>query len=213
MSAAIYLMNPGQRDYTADAARTAGEILRLEDGIAGVVKTTLASGDLGAVYTEGIVRVLCAAATEFEAGDPVVWDVSASLGIKNMGAIDDFLIGVAVAASDGSTAYVDVDLNNIRGLEMFTETLTTAAPAATPWGTSIIDSGDNAVDATLAAGLFVGQRKFFVMQDASNSSTVAIANHVTSDPESATFDAVDEMLELQWTGTEWETIKATATFV
>jgi len=51
------------------------------------------------------------------------------------------------------------------------------------------------------------------MTEASNSSTVSIALHESSDPEVATFNAVDEYLVLEWSGTEWVTIKATATFV
>jgi hypothetical protein len=51
------------------------------------------------------------------------------------------------------------------------------------------------------------------MTDASNSSTLTIASHETADAEVATFDAVDEYLVLEWSGTEYVTIKATATFV
>jgi hypothetical protein len=58
-----------------------------------------------------------------------------------------------------------------------------------------------------------GRLTTIVMQEATASSTVSIAHHVTSDPEVATFDAVDETLVLIWTGTEYATIYATATFV
>ena len=93
------------------------------------------------------------------------------------------------------------------------ETVTTAAPALSITGSSVIDSSSNAVDATLAAGTYIGQIKTIVMTDASNSSTVSIANHQTSDPEVATFDAVDETGVFMWTGTEWVTLFATCTFV
>jgi len=78
---------------------------------------------------------------------------------------------------------------------------------------SYLDSAAGAITGTLADGTYVGQLKHISMQGAANSSTVSIAHHVTSDPEVATFDAVDEYLLLAWTGTEWETVKATATFV
>jgi len=94
-----------------------------------------------------------------------------------------------------------------------TEVLTTAAPAASLTGTSTIDSSSNAVEATLANGTVIGQVKVIVMTDASNSSTVSIANHQTSDPEVATFNAADETGVFMWTGTEWITIFATCTFV
>ena len=51
------------------------------------------------------------------------------------------------------------------------------------------------------------------MTDATTSSTISITNHQTSDPEVATFDAVDETGVFLWTGTEWVTIFATCTFV
>ena len=93
-----------------------------------------------------------------------------------------------------------------------TEALTTTAPALSPFGSSSLDSTANAVDGTLAAGTYIGQVKVIVMTEASNSSTVTIANHVTSDPEVATFNAVDETGVFMWTGTEWATIYATCTF-
>lgn len=213
MAEALYLQSDDTVDYTATGTVAAGEIIRLADGRAGVIKTAGVSGDKLAVYVCGQFRVYCAAATTFAAGDPVVWDTSASAAVAGMGALTDFFVGTALVASDSSTAYVDVDLNNVASLNMFVETATAAAPALKPYGTSILDSTSNAVDATLAAGIFVGSTKKIVMQQASNSSTVTIANHVTSDPEVATFDAVDEYLLLQWTGTEWATIHATATFV
>lgn len=71
-----------------------------------------------------------------------------------------------------------------------------------------INSSGGAVTATLGSGTTIGQQKMFVMTQASNSSTLSVTNHVTSDPEVFTFDAVDEALLLQWTGTEWMTVHA-----
>jgi hypothetical protein len=93
-----------------------------------------------------------------------------------------------------------------------TETIT-ASGALSLVVPSKLDSTAGAIAGTLADGTTVGQKKYIVMTVATNSSTVSIAKHVTSNPEVATFDAVDEYLELVWTGNEWETIKATATFV
>ncbi|MCP5006933.1 MAG: DUF2190 family protein [Planctomycetes bacterium] len=91
--------------------------------------------------------------------------------------------------------------------------LTAAAPVVVPGSINTIDSTSNAVDGTLADDTIIGRQTRFVMTEASNSSTITIANHETSDPEVATFDAVDEYLVLEWSGTEYVTIKATATFV
>ena len=82
----------------------------------------------------------------------------------------------------------------------------TAAGAASIWGTTILDSTGAAANATLAAGEEIGQRKLFVMNVASNSSTVTVANHVTSSPEVFTFAQVGDALELVWNGATWSTL-------
>ena len=97
------------------------------------------------------------------------------------------------------------------GLSNDLETVVAAAPTLSAYGTTLLDSTDTAITATLGSGTHYGQQKLIVMTEASNSSTVSVTNHATSDPEIYTFDAVDEMLLLTWTGTEWETVKATAT--
>jgi len=91
--------------------------------------------------------------------------------------------------------------------------ITTTAPTLDHRGASILDSSSNAITATLPDGKRVGQIKTIVMSDATNSSTVSATHHETSDPEVATFDAVDETWVLIWTGTEWATLKATCTFL
>ena len=88
-----------------------------------------------------------------------------------------------------------------------------AAPALPIWGVSVLNGGSNQIDATLADGVEIGTIKTIVLEEATNQPhTVTIASHVTEDNEVATFDAVDETLVLMWTGTEWVTIYATATF-
>lgn len=128
-----------------------------------------------------------------------------------------FRIGVALEAATADGDFIEV-LRDSRGEETVgvsgaQEALTTAAPAASVEGTSTIDSTANAVAATLASGTVIGQQKLFVMTNATNSSTVTIALHETSDPEVATFNAVDEYGLFMWTGTEWVTVSATCTFV
>ena len=69
-----------------------------------------------------------------------------------------------------------------------------------------INSNGGAVTATLNDGVFIGQMKTIVMSEATAASTVSVTNHRVSDPEVGLFDAVDEVWQLLWTGTEWETI-------
>jgi hypothetical protein len=97
------------------------------------------------------------------------------------------------------------------GILGYEETLTTDGDTLTEYGASKIDSSSNKVDCTLGSGTYVGQIKTVVMTEASNASDLSVTNHVTSDPEVFTFDAVDEALVLCWTGTEWATIYSTAT--
>ena len=59
---------------------------------------------------------------------------------------------------------------------------------------------------TLGSGTYIGQTKTIVMTDATNSSTVSVTNHETSDPEVFTFADVDDTLMLIWNGTEWQTL-------
>lgn len=89
----------------------------------------------------------------------------------------------------------------------------TASGALSIFGASALNSAAGAITGTLADGTYIGQLKMIVMSNADNSSTVSIAHHPSSDPEVATFDAVDEYLLLIWAGTEWATIANTCTFV
>ena len=93
------------------------------------------------------------------------------------------------------------------------ETITAPTATLEHRGASILNSISNAITATLPDGNRVGQIKTIVMSNATNSSTVSATHHETSDPEVATFDAVDETWVLSWTGTEWATLKATCTFL
>jgi hypothetical protein len=91
--------------------------------------------------------------------------------------------------------------------------LTTASPSIDVYcDYHVIDSSSNAVNATLGDGRYIGQILMIVMEDSTNSSTVSVAHHETSDPEVGTFATVDETWVLMWTGTEWSTLKASCSF-
>lgn len=122
-------------------------------------------------------------------------------------------IGIAIEAATADGDIIEVLPYEFGKQVSVDTTVTIAAPVIVPGSVTIIDSGTQAVDGTLADDTVIGRQTKIVMTDASNSSTVSIAHHVTSDPEVATFDAVDEYLVLEWSGTEYVTIHATATFV
>jgi hypothetical protein len=92
------------------------------------------------------------------------------------------------------------------------ETVTALSPTLSHWGITKLDSSSNAINATLPDGQYLGETKIIVMTNASNPCTVSAIHHETSDPEVATFDAVDEVWCLIWTGNEWATTKASCTF-
>ena len=72
-------------------------------------------------------------------------------------------------------------------------------------GITTIDSTLSAVTATLPDGSFLGQTKK-VGFIGSNSSTLSVTTHSTSNPEVFTFDTAGDYLVLEWTGTEWVTV-------
>ena len=122
-------------------------------------------------------------------------------------------IGIAMEAATADGDIIEI-LPYEFGKEVDVDTTHTAlAPALTPGGVHIIDSNANAVSATLADDTIIGRETYIVMTDQSNSSTVSIAHHLTSDPEEATFNATDEVGIFRWNGTEYDTIYATCTFV
>jgi hypothetical protein len=123
-------------------------------------------------------------------------------------------IGIALEAATADNDIIEV-LPLIGAAATAVEAVKTiaASGAITPGSVTYIDGTAGAIAATLADDTVPGRLTTISMQDATNAATVSIAHHVTSDPEVATFDAVDETLVLMWTGTEYATIYATATFV
>jgi hypothetical protein len=131
---------------------------------------------------------------------------------------DTFAPGCRLVNSNSGVTYINIGTSAVPSWDSNVETLNpqetaTGTYTLSPYGHTIIDSSAGAVTGTLGSAATPGTIKTITMQDATASSTVSITNHVTSDPEVATFDAVDETLVLVWTGTEWATIHASATFV
>jgi hypothetical protein len=118
--------------------------------------------------------------------------------------------GTGTGIIDNTVTWDFVDtlaiLKGVSSIDAGTETLTAASPTLAVTGVSILDSTSNAVNGTLGSAVAIGLLKTISMTNASNSSTVSVTNHETSDPEVFTFAQVDDTLVLMWTGTEWITI-------
>lgn len=86
------------------------------------------------------------------------------------------------------------------------EIVGTGSPALSLTGTTELDSSGGAITGTLADGVVIGGKKTIIMTDATTSSTISVAHHITSDPEVFTFAQVGDSLVLMWNGTDWMTV-------
>lgn len=107
--------------------------------------------------------------------------------------------GVIFQAGDRDAAYLNTGFYDpqtvaYRGSEIVTGTVT----ASLLFPETILNSNGGAVTCTCPDGTYEGQRKVFTMNDASNSSTVSVTSHDTSDPEVFTFDNTADYLVLEW---------------
>ena len=109
--ATLYQECDDARDYTADAALTAGEVLQIRDGRAAVIPLATASGDGVGAQVEGIFKVLKTASIVILDGGAVYWDHSANTATYSQVSDRDFLLGVAVGDAAAADTYVYVDLN------------------------------------------------------------------------------------------------------
>ena len=180
----------GITDYAADSGDNVAVRLLSE---AGTIELTAAG-------------VIAADAVVYAAAAGKVSAISTAGGIYKK-------IGIAIEAATADGDIIEILPSQVGETTEVATDLTVAAPVVVPGSINTIDSTDNAVDATLADDTVVGRHTLMIMTEASTSSTVTIAKHTTSDPEVATFNAVGEVLDLMWMGTEYVTIYATATFV
>jgi predicted RecA/RadA family phage recombinase len=115
MAEAVKYQNAsGPLDYTPTAAVTAGEVVQLADGRAGVLSLDLESGKLGAAETSGVFTVTKAADLVWIQGGPIWWDHSANAATPNepVGAGDrDFYLGTAYDDELAATTSAKVNLN------------------------------------------------------------------------------------------------------
>lgn len=171
--------------------------------------------DISGVYVLPVVPQDGDGNSDVANGQDIYIDASTAVLSKNKDGIYFGKALVNATVSGGSTAVnMPVLLGHATPDDRDAHTeVATGTYTLTGYGVTTIDSSAAAVTGTLGDGDRIGRLKTIVMTNADNSSTVSITNHVTSDPEVATFDAIDETLLLLWTGTEWATVHASATFV
>lgn len=99
------------RDLTMAAALTAGEVIQLGNGLAAVAPVDVASGELGALQTEGIFKVAKTANIAILDGGQVYWDHSANTATYNQVSDRDFFLGTAIDDAADTDSYVYVQLN------------------------------------------------------------------------------------------------------
>ena len=217
--------NEGKKAFTTSAAVSAKRLVKMAstglvahctaadaDTAIGVTDYAAASGaDVGVkllnfpgTFEMTAVAAITSGAAVYQAAD----------GKVSMTPVAGGKIGIAIEAATADNDIIEV-LPLVTSAENAVEAVQTviASGAITPGAVTYLNSAGGAIAGTLADDTVPGRLTTIVMQEATASSTVSIAHHVTSDPEVATFDAVDETLVLIWTGTEYATIYATATFV
>lgn len=112
MAEANYYQDGCKLDITAAAALTAGQVVQLSDGRAGVTPIDYDSGDLAGIQVEGVYQVAKTASVVITDGQPVYWDHSANSATYTTANDRDFFLGVAVgdAASADTTMYVAINV-------------------------------------------------------------------------------------------------------
>lgn len=111
MAEAILMREGKSIKWTADAAYSAGDVVQLRDGRAGVVVNDVASGDLADVYTEGVFKVLKNVTCVVVASQPMFWDHSANVAYIKHVNDRDFYLGCAIEDATSSGTTVSVALN------------------------------------------------------------------------------------------------------
>lgn len=101
------------RDYTAVSAMTGGQVIQLNDGLAGVVVTDIAAGALGSARIAGQFTIAKASGVVILDGGQVFWDHSANNATFRQVSDRDFYIGTAVGDAASASTTMVVDLNQV----------------------------------------------------------------------------------------------------
>lgn len=97
--------------YTATAAVSAGQVVQLPDGRAGVAVDSYSAGALGHFHVKGRHRVAKTASMVMLPGSELFWDASANAAHLLFGNDKDFYLGSCADDAASSDAEVDVLLN------------------------------------------------------------------------------------------------------
>lgn len=111
MSEAVFYQDGLALDFTPVAAATGGEVVQLRDGRAGVIKTDVAAGALGAADTVGVYTVAKTASMVILDGGEVYWDHSANKAHFKPVNDRDFYLGVAVGDAASADTTMKVAIN------------------------------------------------------------------------------------------------------
>jgi predicted RecA/RadA family phage recombinase len=114
MPSAKYRYGAGEkREYTPASAKTAGDVVVLDDGRIGVVCQSVEADRLGEVFIDGVFDVGSASATTASAGDDAYLDVSDSNNAipDSARAAGDVPLGTVLAAKTSGQTVLTVDLN------------------------------------------------------------------------------------------------------
>ena len=98
-------------DWVADAAYSAGAVIQLRDGRAGVVSADVASGDTVGVHVGGIFKVTKTASMVVLIGSRLYWDHSADAAHLLHRNDRDFFLGAAQEDATSAATTVKVALN------------------------------------------------------------------------------------------------------
>jgi predicted RecA/RadA family phage recombinase len=113
MAEALYVQEGESINWTADAAYSAGEVIQMPDGRAGVVSVDVASGGIVGVYVRGVFKVTKTASMVFLPGGRAFWDHSANASHYKKVNDRDFYLGryTEEAASAATVAYVALNVD------------------------------------------------------------------------------------------------------
>lgn len=151
IEAQLYQAEPISIDWVADAAHSAGDVVQLRDGRAGVVSVDCASGDKVGVYVEGIFLVQKTTGIVILDGGRVCWDFSAGLAHFKTVNDRDFFLGSAFgdAASAATTLYVNLNVKPVYAVDLANGFR--SLPIMTTLGSARIINSGSGVQLTLGA--------------------------------------------------------------
>lgn len=156
MAEALIIQDGEVLDWTADAAYSAGDVVQVPDGRAGVILHDCASGDVVAVeVTAGkVIEVLKTASMVMLSGSQLYWDHSANKAHLLHGGDKDFELGCALADAAANDTTVRVALNQEPSYNLSLEEGFASLPISTAGFPHLVGSGEGVsliLDATVEA--------------------------------------------------------------